>query len=60
MAKFIGKMVLDKDGFLAIKMQIASENPEIYEIPLNELIENFLNIRVKIEIIEIEKRWEKK
>lgn len=51
--KIVGKLTLDEGGEACIKMQIAPENPTVYDIPLSELLEDHVGKRVKIEIMPI-------
>ncbi|MHA1681066.1 MAG: hypothetical protein ACTSUE_08660 [Promethearchaeota archaeon] len=53
MTKIIGMLATDDDGETCIKMQISPQNPEVYDIPLSELLEDYMGKRVKIEILPI-------
>jgi hypothetical protein len=53
MVKIIGKLTRDDDGVPCVKMQISPQNPQLYDIPLEELLEDYIDSRVKIEILPI-------
>ena len=53
MTSLRGKIVIDEDGTICMKMQIAPANPEEYEIPFEELLEDFIGRRVKIDVIAL-------
>ena len=40
-SRFSGKCVLTEDGLVAIKQQLMPSNPELYDVPLSELLEEF-------------------
>jgi beta-galactosidase/beta-glucuronidase len=42
-SEFTGECVIDEDGLLCIKKQIVDTNPNLYEIPLGEIIDEFLD-----------------
>lgn len=44
---------MDEDGLACIKMQISPQNPEVYDVPLSELLEDYIGKRVKIEIMSV-------
>jgi hypothetical protein len=55
--RIVGDLVTNEDGELCVKMQISPQNPEIFDVPLKEVMESFINKRVAIEIIQSEPRW---
>jgi alpha-L-fucosidase len=48
-----GKLTLDEDGIICIKMHISPGNPELYDIPLAELLEELIDNEVEMEVIRI-------
>lgn len=58
MARFTGELLQAEDGQLSVKMPISAMNPELFEIPLEEILEDFINKRVRIEVLPLESRWE--
>ncbi|MBD3350898.1 MAG: hypothetical protein GF364_05370 [Candidatus Lokiarchaeota archaeon] len=58
MTQFNGKLVLDEDGLLCVKMHISPMNPELYDIPLQELLEDLINKDIFMEVFATQKRWE--
>ena len=56
MAKFSGELTMDEDGIISMKMRIAPGNPELYDIPLEELFEDYMGKRVRMEIFPIQSR----
>jgi hypothetical protein len=57
MAKFSGTLTLDEDGVISVKMQIAPQNPELYDIPLEEVLEDFIGKRVSMEVLPLSPKW---
>lgn len=53
-----GKLTKDEDGDLCLKMQISPQNPNFYDIPLEELLEDFMDKNISFEIFETVPRWE--
>ncbi|MHA1792522.1 MAG: hypothetical protein ACTSVI_07745 [Promethearchaeota archaeon] len=53
-----GKLVLDDEGELCIKMRLTPQNPNIYDIPLSELLEEYMNENIRMDILPIE-LWKK-
>ena len=43
----------DDDGEICLKMRISPQNPEEYEIPLEELLEDLMGKRVQIKILPV-------
>ena len=52
MMKLKGELVL-LDGELCMKVQFTPDNPSLYEIPLGDLLEDFVGKRVNIDILEV-------
>jgi hypothetical protein len=53
-----GKLMKDDDGMLCIKMQIAPGNPNLENIPLEEILEDMMDQNVVIDVFPLTKRWE--
>jgi len=58
MPSFKGVLKKDSNGNLCLKIRISPENPEEYEIPFEELLEEFINKRVKIDIMQLTSKLE--
>ena len=56
LTKISGKLLTDEDGNLCVKMQISPQNPNLYDIPLEEVLEDYLNREVHIEVFPVELR----
>nr|MDO8084319.1 hypothetical protein [Candidatus Sigynarchaeum springense] len=54
-----GKLVMDKDKKFCINMQLTPANPELVDIPLEELLEEYLGKNVFIEVLPVELRLKK-
>lgn len=54
---FVGKLVIDEDGALSLKMRLTPENPELYDIPLTELLEDFIGKDVTMDFLQLVPRW---
>ncbi|MBN2151513.1 MAG: hypothetical protein JW839_08710 [Candidatus Lokiarchaeota archaeon] len=54
-----GKLVVDEDKKLCINMQLTPANPELVDIPIDELLEEYLGKTVHIEILPVEPRWKR-
>jgi hypothetical protein len=52
----IGKLTIDEDNELSLKMRISPGNPEEYDIPLKELFDDLIGKKIKIEALSIEPR----
>lgn len=52
---FQGKLSIDEGGQLCIKTKLSPQNPELYEIPIIELMEDeeLIGSSVRLEIIPI-------
>ena len=50
--KLKGELVV-MDGQLCMKMQLSPQNPTLYEIPLEDLMEDLIGKRVQIETFEL-------
>ncbi|MHA1819917.1 MAG: hypothetical protein ACTSVC_05550 [Promethearchaeota archaeon] len=53
-----GTVIKDEDDNIALKMRISPDNPELYEIPFEELFEEYLDKKVRIELTLIKNREE--
>ena len=45
--------LVQMDGKLCVKAQISTQNPNLYEIPLEELMDELIGKRVRIEAFEL-------
>jgi hypothetical protein len=45
-----GKVCVDVDGLACIEMKITRENPELYQIPLGEILDTFVHKEVTLEL----------
>ncbi len=54
-----GKLVLDQDNKICINMQLTTANPELVDIPLEELLEEYMGKNVFIEVLPVELRVKK-
>jgi hypothetical protein len=57
MPTIIGKLVIDEEGKLCVKTTIGPGNPELYNVPLEELLEDFVDKTVHVEIWPAEAHW---
>jgi hypothetical protein len=57
MAIITGILALDEENKLCVKVQISQWNAEPMEVPLEELLEEYIGKEVHIEILPVEKRW---
>ena len=55
MVQFMGKLLQDEEGHICMKVQISPQNPELIDVPLEELLEDYLNKEVAIEIFKVKK-----
>ncbi|MBD3188514.1 hypothetical protein GF325_16910 [Candidatus Bathyarchaeota archaeon] len=58
MTHFQGKLVLDEDNIPCVKMQLSPQNPTLYDIPLSELLEEFVDKEIYMEVFRVETRAE--
>ncbi len=56
--KILGKLVLDDDGEISVKMRLSPHNPNLEDIPLKELLEDFLDKKIAMEITPLTNKWE--
>ena len=54
-----GKLVLDEDKKVCIKMPLTPANPELVDIPLEELLEEYMGKTVHLDIWPVESRSKK-
>jgi hypothetical protein len=59
MVTITGKLVFNEDKKVSINMQLSPANPEMVDIPLEELIEEFIGKSVHIDILPVEPRYNK-
>ncbi|MHA1731018.1 MAG: hypothetical protein ACTSU5_03700 [Promethearchaeota archaeon] len=60
MVRFSGELLVDDDGQLVVKMPLSAMNPELFEIGLVEILEEFINRRVRVEVLPLEPRYERR
>jgi hypothetical protein len=53
MTRAVGILTKDEDGQLCVKGQLSPANPELYDIPLEEIFEEFIGKKVVIDIVRI-------
>ncbi|MEX2680784.1 MAG: hypothetical protein Q6373_004240, partial [Candidatus Sigynarchaeota archaeon] len=46
-----GKLCIDEGGFPCIEMKIYRDNPNLYQIPIADLLEEFLNKPAEVELV---------
>lgn len=56
MTRIIGELK-EVDGELCIKMQISPQNLEEFDVPIKEVLEEFINKRIVLEVFPSEPRW---
>nr|MDO8111687.1 hypothetical protein [Candidatus Sigynarchaeota archaeon] len=54
-----GKLIIDKDNKLCVKTQISPQNPTLYDVPLEELFESYIDKDVHVDIWPVEIRLKK-
>lgn len=54
MTRIVGILTQDEDGMLCLKTKLSPNNPEIYDVPLSELLEEFMDKKVVIEILPVQ------
>ncbi len=59
MTNISGKLVMDQDKKICINMQLTPANPELVDIPLEELLEEYVGKNVFIEVLPVELRVKK-
>lgn len=58
MTRIVGILTQDEDGTLCLKTQLSPNNPEIYDVPLSELFEEFMDKKVVIDILPVQMKAE--
>jgi hypothetical protein len=58
MASFKGLLEKDENGTLCLKVRISPKNPEEFDVPLEELLEDLIDKKVRIDIMPIKSRSE--
>ncbi len=53
MPNYVGTLVTDDDGQICLKMRISPQNPEEYEIPMEEIFEDLMGKRVQIQVLPV-------
>jgi hypothetical protein len=56
MARFRGQLVKDDDGQLCIKMTLGSQSSMIEDIPLEELLEEFIGKNIIMDVFPLSNR----
>ena len=51
--KVFGKLTIDEDEGLCIKMKLTPQNPDMYDIPLEEILEDYIGKEVRVDILEV-------
>ena len=51
MTTIIGKLVVNAEGLLCIQMNEMKDNPALGEIPISEILEEFVGKKVKIDVM---------
>ncbi len=46
--------MIDEEGIMTLKTQLSPQNPDLFEIPLEELLEEFIGKRVALEVVKTE------
>lgn len=58
MPRLTGKLLVDAEGALCLEMQLTPENPTLYEIPLKEVLEEYLGQKVAVDVLPVRPREE--
>jgi len=59
MPTLMGKLVMNEDGKLCLKTTLGPGNPDLFDVPLEELLEEQIGNDVHVEIWPMEGRWNK-
>ena len=59
MTTISGKLLIGEDNKISVKVPLSPANPELVDVPLEELLEDFVGKQVRIEILPIEPRMNK-
>ena len=51
--KAVGKLSLDKDGQFTLNMRISERNPLLYDVPLEELLGDFVGQKIRLEVFPV-------
>ena len=54
MARIVGILTQDEEGTICLKTQLSPNNPELYDVPISELFEEFMDKKVVIEILPVQ------
>lgn len=60
MPMLMGKLVIDEEGKLCLKTTLGPGNPVLYDVPLEELLEDDIGKDMHIEIWPVESRWKQR
>jgi hypothetical protein len=56
MANFFGKLLRNEEGHLSMKIKMSPQNPEMITVPLEELLEDFIDQDISVEIFKVRAR----
>jgi hypothetical protein len=59
MTTITGKLLMDADQKISVKIPLSPANPELIDVPLEELLEEYVGKQVHIEILPVEPRMNK-
>lgn len=59
MTTISGKLLIDEENKISMKIPLSPANPELVDVPLEELLEEYLGKQVRIEILPVEPRIKK-
>jgi hypothetical protein len=59
MTTITGQLLMDADQKISVKIPLSPANPELVDVPLEELLEEFVGKQVHIEILPVEPRMNK-
>ncbi|GAB4315426.1 MAG: hypothetical protein Kow0069_17290 [Promethearchaeota archaeon] len=58
--KIVGTLARDDEGQLALRMRISPQNPQLYDVPLSELLEDFEGKLVRLEVWPVVPVWKER
>jgi hypothetical protein len=59
MTTITGQLLMDADQKISVKIPLSPANPELVDVPLEELLEEYVGKQVHIEILPVEPRMNK-
>jgi hypothetical protein len=59
MTTITGQLLMDADQKISVKIPLSPANPELVDVPLEELLEEYVGKHVHIEILPVEPRMNK-